>query len=216
MSDAPNIAAMDATQAGQHLDTLRRNSEWGARLLKGDAAARAEFDAVCGKVAGVDAPAPPPPAQDAKSKLDRAMADPEFAKKLFARDAATRREFEALTKAAAESDGSDRLAAIVQGHDIPAPAGIETVFNGALSTRDTKTAVQWMKEAGIGDAAIAESILGVDVKTGKPYDAATIAQAKAMKAQRLSDPEWTKRLFAGGYTEKRELTLLSVILSQAA
>ena len=59
MSDAPNIAAMTATQAEMRLGELQTNSEWAGKLVARDKATYAEFDALSRKVAGVDA-APSP------------------------------------------------------------------------------------------------------------------------------------------------------------
>jgi hypothetical protein len=64
-----------------------------------------------------------------------------------------------------------------------------------------------LRDAGVGDGAISQAL------TGKPETPEAIAAVKVFKAQRMSDPEWTKRFLAGGATEKREWLLWSIVIA---
>jgi hypothetical protein len=214
MTDTP-IAMMDAAQAGARLAQLQGNAEWAARLLKGDAAARNEFDQLGYKAAGLDAPSSPA-AASAKAALDRFTADPGIAERLLRGDAAVSRQFAELSRAAADSDGHDVLADALTGAHTRSGQLIETTFGKQLTSRGTMAAIDGLREVGISDGAIAEAFSGLSVETGRPYDAATVARARALRAVRMGDREWTSRLMAGGLAEKRELMLMNIITAGAA
>ena len=210
MNEAPNIATMDATAAGARLRELTADPEWSGRLMKGDAAAKAEFHALTEKVTGLTAPASAPSAVSARAALDKFVADPGIAAKLIAGDGATNAEFARLSAAAVAPDERDLLVDMLAGA-VPGD-GPQTL--GEVSTRDKLAEVQRLHEAGLSDAAVAEAFLGEP--TGGKYDAATIARVEAVKSQRLGDPAWVQRLMAGGWAEKRDFTLWSVVLANAS
>jgi hypothetical protein len=146
----------------------------------------------------------------AQAALDHFTSDPTIAAKLFAGDIDTMRRFTELTTAAANSDGRDRLAEMIVDGDATIPPHVETVANGELTASKKLDAIDWLREAGLGDGAVMEAFTGM---VATPTE---IARAKALKAQLTSDPEWVKALFAGGHEQRRQLTLLSVILAGAA
>jgi hypothetical protein len=101
--------------------------------------------------------------------------------------------------------GADQVADAIAGTAPPQPI-FETTIAGQLPSRVVGETVQSWRDAGVGDGAIEEAL------RGHRYTPAEVAATKVFRARRHSDPEWVKRLEAGGVTEKRELMLMSIIL----
>src|SRR5258708_5603030 len=210
MADTVNIAAMSSQQAQLHLDGLVADPQWAGRLASRDKAAYAEFHQLSAKAAGVDVPLPAV-SNHAQAQLDHFTSDPTSAKALLAGDASARRRFHELTAAVANSDGTDQLVEMIAGGAVP-PA-IETVMGGELTARDKLHAIAQLRDSGQNDVAIAEIFTGLDSRTGKPFDAATVALARAFQTKLEGDPEWRARLLAGGYEERRQLRMVSAIIA---
>ena len=143
----------------------------------------------------------------AQAALDKFANDPTAGKKLFAGDVATTQELHRLTAAVAGSTGPDVLK-----HAIAPSTGLgfDLTLPGQIPARDRAAAIDELRSSGIPDGAIAEAF------TGKQFTTEEVARARALKAQRMGDAEWTKRLMNGGYAERREFTLMSIILANAA
>ncbi len=60
---------------------------------------------------------------------------------------------------------------------------------------------------GVSDGAIGEAL------RGDPVTRAEMAAVQAFKNMRHGDPEWVSRLLKGGYAERREHELMSIVLS---
>jgi len=217
MSDQPNISAMSGPQAQARLDQLQADPDWGAKLVSRDAATYAEFDALSRKVAGVDAAPSPALSDHAQGQLDRFTSDPTTASKLLAGDVDVNRRFHELTAAVANSDGQDRVADLILGHSPSEQPQIE-IGSGhlELTSREKMCAISQLRESGANDIAVMEIFSGLDSRTGKPFDASTVALAKAWQTKLENDPEWRARLLAGGHQERWQLRLLSGIIANAA
>jgi hypothetical protein len=156
-----------------------------------------------------------PTAVDPQTQLDNFTSDPRIAEKLLAGDADVNRRFHELTAAVGNSDGTDRLAEMIVGHPVSRPE-MEGVAEGELPTYAKLAAIDLLRGLGLSDGAVAEAFSGNDARSGRPFDTATVAQCRALKARLEGDPEWVKRLLSGGFEERRQLTLMSVILANAA
>lgn len=151
--------------------------------------------------------------RSARELLDAWASDAGVAAKLFAGDVATLAEFRRLTANVAEGEDRDVLTEMLLSRDPAAPPMIEMVAPGEMPVGETLSHINALRDAGVGDAAIAEAFLGVDSRTGKPWQPGMVAQARAQRAMRMADPEWTDRLMAGGLVERRELTDLNIIIA---
>jgi hypothetical protein len=129
-----------------------------------------------------------PIANDAQSQLDRFTSDPAVGERLFRGDAATLQEFHRLAQAVADGDGTDRLVEAIKGNSFPDSAGIETTVAGSLTTRNTVDAVNALRESGLNDGAIGEAFSGRDIRTGEKFAPDVVAQAGALRAQRMLIP----------------------------
>jgi hypothetical protein len=87
---------------------------------------------------------------------------------------------------------------------------------GALGMREQIEAVKDFRSMGWSDAAIREAINGEDTATRKAFSPETIARAKTMRADRMSDPEWRRQLLAGNQAVARESQYLSVVIGSEA
>jgi hypothetical protein len=143
----------------------------------------------------------------AQAALDKFANDPTIAQKIFGCDVATLKQFHDLTAAVAGGTGPD----VLKNAIAPQPVGgFDLTFHGEMPARDRAAAIDELRSSGISDYAIAEALIGTE------FSVADVARTRALKAQRMGDAEWTKRLMNGGYAERREFTLMSIILSGAA
>ena len=155
-----------------------------------------------------DALHPPPnpnptDATGARQLLSKLTADPSWAALLTRGDPQTRKQFDNLV---AMSAGGDDAADAAVGITEESPL-MEVISGGRLSRRDTRTAVEHFQEIGIGNNAILQAMHGTRV-TPQEH-----AAAKALLNARTNDAAWRNALFAGGYAERRELTLLNIVLA---
>lgn len=147
-----------------------------------------------------DEPAPKN-ATEASAKLATRTADPEFRTRLLNGHVETRAEFNALTAMVAE--GGDLVGAAMNG---VVPEN-EITTDGHASLRNIADATTELRKAGLSDPAIREVM--ADAKQTRT----NVDLASQRQLERHGDPEWCKRLLAGGHAEVREQTLLSVILA---
>jgi hypothetical protein len=149
---------------------------------------------------GAPPPLEPATAGDARRRLDVLNKDAAWGARLISGDVAARTEFRELLEKIGAGDPAIGAAP---------PAGGQFDFSSEdqPSRQVLSGTVQMLREAGVSDGAISQALKGT------PESPEAIAATKVLKAQRMSDPEWTKRFLAGGATEKREWMLMSIILA---
>jgi hypothetical protein len=184
--DPTGIASMTREQAGEFL---------AARKAAYDLSQRPTVTATT------------PPAVAAHHKLAELERNPAFRAKLLSGDAAATAEYrrlnEAVSDPAAQADFA--LAGLKPTNHVDATPG-------AMGMREQIEAVKDLRSMGWSDAAIREAISGEDAATRKAFSPEIIARAKTMRADRMSDPEWQRQLFAGNQAVARESQYLSVII----
>jgi hypothetical protein len=84
---------------------------------------------------------------------------------------------------------------------------IETVTDGQLSTGKLMSAVDGLREVGLSDDVIREAING-----GK-NSAAIHRATQELKTKLFSDPAWLKRYLDGGAAERKQATLIAIVLN---
>jgi hypothetical protein len=138
------------------------------------------------------------PGDDPRSKLHAAYADNAKRGKLEAGDLATKREFDELIRGAAVP--ADPVEAALSGKlpDIPTSEQLE----------DSRTAGM-LRGLGLSDDAVREFI------SGQPTTQEVQDAAKAWKKQHLGDTEWKQKWLSGDAQAIKEMTLCSIILTQA-
>jgi hypothetical protein len=207
MTDA-NISTMTSAEAQTRLDQLAVNPDWGRLLLSKHEGATAEFHTLSRRAAGLDAASPAPASNTAQAALDNFVADPAVGKKLLAGDPDVNRRFHELTAAVANSDRSDQLTELILGHPASERPQIEVVSGHLeLTSREKERAISQFRESGVDGLAILEAFNGT---LATPVE---IAKAKALRTQLMADPEWCSKLLAGGYEQRRQLRLMSIILA---
>src|SRR5438105_4388343 len=98
--------------------------------------------------------------QDAGAKLDALTKDPQWGAKLISGDGAALREFHDLTQAKAGGAGASKLDNVLSGRVSASSAEVpifEFTTGGELSTQNTVTVVEALKELGLSDAVIREA-----------------------------------------------------------
>jgi hypothetical protein len=167
-------------------------------------AATQALDALTAKFRGPPPSATPADSAGARARLDALTADPSYSKAFFSGDQAARAEFARLTaQVAAGNPTQDALAGAK-------PAEFEITVGGELNSRNRADAVAGLRQLGLDDATVAQALDGAAVS---PQE---LAQAKMMKAARMSDEAWIARFTKGGLLERSEMTKINVILSGAA
>jgi hypothetical protein len=152
-------------------------------------AALAAFEAVARGPAPSSAPKTP---VEAKQRLDALTRDPSFRAKLLASDVDAGREFNALTEMVSKEAAPVEMAMLGV-----LPAGIETVSGNQATTRQMADYANALRAAGLNESCIREAL------TGAKSSPEIYRAALNRRAERLSDPEWTERLLAGGFAETR-------------
>jgi hypothetical protein len=151
---------------------------------------------------------PPPPivtatAADARARLDVLTKDQAWGKSFLDGNAEARRLFAELSAQVAAGDD------VQQALDGTAPPQqvLETNINGSLSRRVVAEVVADMRANGLSDGVIWEAI------SGKPVSRAEFEAVKQYQRAKHGDPEWVARFLKGGYAERREHMLMSIVLS---
>lgn len=132
-----------------------------------------------------------------QQQLDEKFADPKFRAKLDAGSTVARTEFDQLVTAAAASDPV-KAAMTNSLPEIPDSSLLQMA-----------TAAGWLRDLGLSENVVEETLSG---KAARPKE---VALAKQWRADHEADPEWVKRLLAGGDKEKRELALANIIIVNA-
>lgn len=197
--------------AQTRLDTLTASPEWGARLLAGDAETLAEFHNLSAAALGMTPPPVPSPASTARSQLDAMASDPGFAERFNSGDPAAKQAV-AQALEARRDDGGSLMATVSDNVHIEG-AGEYTIGTSAVPDRTMQDAIAGFRALGLTDADAFEILNGRELATGRPWPPEVVARTRALRTQRLNDPDWVKRLNARGWQEQRELLLMSGILA---
>lgn len=140
---------------------------------------------------------------EAQGRLDALATDPAWVGKFFAGDVEARQQFGDLTAAAAlRDDHANALA------DEPAPDPEFKVYaQDELTARDLAGVIQDFRLQGISDAAIS------DLLSGKSASKQEYISVQKLQHMKFGDAEWVKRYLAGGAAERREATLMAMIVT---
>jgi hypothetical protein len=155
-------------------------------------------------------PTPPPAspsevaAAQAREQLDAKYADAKWLEKFHAGDILARREFGKLTATIAGYGGN--VEPFEPAEDDLPPVAV-TSGPTALTPRRLQNVVGELFAAGLDERSVEQIVDGERV-TAKEYEAALQTRERLR-----NDPEWIRRLFAGGHEERRQHLLLSAILS---
>lgn len=148
----------------------------------------------------------PTDAAGARARLDHLTADKSWSERYLKGGVDETREFKELTAIVASADPAVRLDRVLAG-EVHNNSVIETVSGDELSTSKLAIVVEGLREVGISDEAIKEAING-----GK--NSAVIHRAtQELKTKLFGDQAWVKRYLEGGQAERRQATLISIILS---
>lgn len=152
------------------------------------------------------APDRPTDAAGARAKLDALTANKSWSERYLNGGVDETREFKELTAMVASTDPAVRLERVLAG-EVHNNSVIETVSGDELSTSKLAIAVDGLREVGLSDEAIREAISG-----GK--NTAVIHRAtRELKERLFGDPAWVKRYLDGGAPERRQATLISIVLN---
>jgi hypothetical protein len=192
-------------------DPAPLTADENAALEAGTASPEVAGRALAIKTAAFRAANTPQPTTDrgaARAELDALGNDPNWRAAFFRGSPAARQQFSEL---AAKAAGGDETAAVLAG-DVPAP-DIEitgSAVGGRITTRAMAVEVAALRESGLNDDTIAQVI------NGTPAGPAEVEMARRFREMRMSDPAWTARYLKGGWAERREMHLISAIISGAA
>lgn len=147
----------------------------------------------------------PASSAEAAVALSQLAADPVWAAKLLKNSPAEVQQMRDLVAAKVGRPTDPNLDLIMVGDGEPQP--FAPVAESGLTVQDQAAAVIAFREAGLSDGVIRE------VLTGAPVSKAEQDAARRLYADKTSDASgWVSRLLKGGAVEKRELTLLRIIL----
>lgn len=142
--------------------------------------------------------APPANAAEARALLDTRIADKDWGAKLLAGNSDVGREFRELSE---KAGGVDPIDAAI--------AGIVPASENGLRDSDAvmrANVATTLRELGIRDAVIRDHM------TDRKYTAEEVAAVTQLKAERMSDREWTKKYLAGDAKAVKDMTLIHIIL----
>jgi hypothetical protein len=142
-------------------------------------------------------PAAPSTPAEAATRLDQLKADPAWTNALMSGGPAQTRQFHELHELVAKGDNVDMAMAGVMPDGIIQDSG-QVEMAGAASM---------MRELGIRDEVIKEFLVG-HTTTKAWYD-----ETARYKADKMSNPEWVKKLMSGDIEARRELFLANSILT---
>lgn len=143
-------------------------------------------------------PAPPSTPSEAATRLAEAKNNPEWRDGLLAGNPKHLNEFKTLHELIDRGDNYDLAMAgeyapgEVQSSDHVQNIGVASLF----------------REVGIRDEIIRDVLAGTHTVTKEEY-----AKVKQFKADKMTDPEWTKRLNAGDIEAKRQFHLMHIVLT---
>lgn len=146
---------------------------------------------------GNDAATPPPAApnaaplsvSEADAQITRMTTDKAFRDRLLSGDVEARAAWKRASEAKANGSETDAL------------------LDGTVQGRDALGTVENFRNLGLTDAAIRQAL------DGTPVSKSEYRMAKVIKAEKLSDREFTKKWSAGDVAASREMLLLNIILT---
>lgn len=181
MADEPDISTMTPQQATERLAQMK-----------------AAYD-------GAGPSENPTTAAEAGARLDVLRQDPQRSARLFAGDVQVRREFDHLTRLVASGD---KLADALAGVEPPMN---ELTSGKELNARNLQSAVQDLRELGLGDQAIRDTL--TDTASLSVED---VALAMEFKQQALGNEEFVRRYFRGDPEMVAAMTRANAIIINGA
>lgn len=145
------------------------------------------------------APIIPAAANEAAARLSELKADPKWREQFLSGSSTHAKELRDL-QAVIDKEQNTQLDMAIKGELFD---GIQP--GGHLAAVGT---AEMLREANIGDTAVIKQVL-----TGGEVTPQEHAAAIARKAELMGDAAWTDRYLKGGAAEKREMTLISIVLS---
>lgn len=145
------------------------------------------------------APIIPASANEAAARLSELKADPKWRDQFLSGSSTHAKEMRDL-QAVVDKEQNTQVDMAIAGklYDGIQPGG----HLAAVGT------AEMLREANIGDTAIIKQVL-----TGGEVTPQEHAAAIARKSELMADAAWTDRYLKGGAAEKREMTLISIVLS---
>jgi hypothetical protein len=166
--------------------------------------ATAELARLTEQFRGTPPSASPATPAEAQARLDALTRNKDWGEKYLSGNIEARREFASLTEMAAQAEY--RLDNVLAGKVEPELMEL-TSSEHPLSTRNLSSAVESLREFGLSDDVIRQAV------TGRPVSAEERRAVEQFRAMRLSNGDWAKKLLAGDHDARRELTLMSIVLS---
>ncbi len=190
--DAPANAPLPTTApaAQNRLDGLMSSPDWGKRLTSGDAAARIEFDSLTKTITGFN---DPPPRND---EATRASLD------AFRKATAAGEHPAIVAKAMREAAGSGDNAPTID----QVIALSKSIDHAHMANEIVDVA---RKQFDISDDVVEQ------IRGGQPVSQAEYDAVSRLKSQRTNDPVWSRELLEGKPGPRRELFLMSIVLSSS-
>jgi hypothetical protein len=141
----------------------------------------------------------------ARERLEGLKTNPEWQKQFLGGNGPQLREFNELSAKAAEA--GDRLEAAL-AHGVEAAPIFETTTGDQLTIWKLGKVVADLRDDGLADDHIRELFAGEPISK-ELHDA-----ARRLQQERFADPEYLDRYLKGGAEEKREQTLIGIILGR--
>ena len=176
--------------------------ELGDRFRAREALAASERTAAAEKAGRAALAAPKPDPGAAQARLDALTNDPAWRTKFYNGSPEARATLVELTNAIATGKTN---AAISGTADLSRE--IETTSGMQLSRHKLQVEVDHLRELGLNDDLIRQAV------DGAPISASEKAMAKVARRMRLEDPTWVAAYMKNGYSQRREILLLNLILS---
>lgn len=159
-------------------------------------------------------PAPPTTPEAARATLQTRIADKDWGAKLLASDPATRADWENLSKIASGDSESIAAAKATAASTTPSddkPKSMQELAAAAAAEtqgRQVTNYINSLREKFEVSPGVEEQLRSGQAVTQAEFDA-----IKQLRAQRMSDPEWSSRLLKSDPAAARESFLMSLVLS---
>lgn len=150
--------------------------------------------------ATADLTVPSTPAE-AATQLDKLSADPKWRAAYLAGDGPAKQQFDQLMSA--KHAPSDNIDAIVKG--TARPDNIEV--DGQTSISNQMSAAADMRALGIPDVAIRQLL------EGNPVSRAEYDNVVSLRADRMTNSEWSAAYLKGSQSHVREMQLMNIIIA---
>jgi hypothetical protein len=144
-------------------------------------------------------PAPPSSPAEATTQLAQLKADPNFTKPFMAGGPAQLKRFQDLHEM------------IENGTNADVDRAMAGEFMDGMNTAEhvqMMGAASMLQEAGVRPEIVRDVLAGTHAVTPAEY-----ALVKQFKADKMTDPDWSKRLLAGDSEAKREFHLMAIVLT---